>query len=368
MKKNILYLALLFFALACSRPQTNHEKTVATIDNEHPKNIILMIGDGIGVAQLYTAYAAKKDNLNIKRCPVAGLVNTSSADDLITDSAAAGTAMATGEKTNNGHIGVDQNGNALKSILEIAEEKGKATGLIATSAITHATPASFIAHHPDRHEYEALALDFLKTDIDVIIGGGKKYFTDREDGLNLIDSLQTNNYSLVFNMNEMQEFKGDKIAAFIFEEHGPKVFEGREHYLEKASAGAIEILKKDEDGFFLMIEGSQIDWGGHDQDLRYVTEESIDFDEAVGKVLDFAEQNGETLVIVTSDHETGGLTITGGDLNSGKIEGHFSTDHHTPVFVPLFAYGPGAENFGGLYENTEIFDKMMKAFGWKIDY
>ena len=113
-----------------------------------------------------------------------------------------------------------------------------------------------------------------------------------------------------------------------------------------------------------MVEGSQIDWGGHDKDIEYVTTEVIDFDNAIAEALKFAEQDGETLVIVTADHETGGLTLTDGNINDKTIKAAFSTDHHTGVMVPVFAYGPGAENFMGIYENTDVFKKMMALYGF----
>jgi len=362
MKKIVYLLAIVLIVAACGQKQQT--ATTDTKTKKKAKNIILMIGDGMGISQVYAAYKVKNDNTAMARCKIIGLVNTSSADELITDSAAAGTAIATGKKTNNGHIGVLPSGEKLKTILEIAEKHGKASGLIATSAITHATPASFIAHHPSRHEYEALAMDFLQTEVDVFFGGGKAHFGAREDGLNLLDSLQNKGYNLIYNYEEIDDARGSLIAGLFGEKHLPKHLEGRGDYLDKASMKAIEVLDQNENGFFLMIESSQIDWGGHDNDQEYVVDETAEFDNLVGKVLDFAEKNGETLVIVTSDHETGGFTIVDGKLKGDSLVGHFSTEHHTPVFVPLFAYGPGAEEFGGLYENTAIFDKMVQAFGF----
>ena len=252
----------------------------------------------------------------------------------------------------------------IKTILEYAEENQLATGLVSTSSILHATPASFIAHEQDRANYENIALDFLDVDIDLFIGGGRKQFANREDKLNLIDSLKKNQYSVIDGWQNLNPENEGKFAVFTAEEHNPEYLKGRGEMLPVSTEKAIQILNKNEEGFFLMIEGSQIDWGGHDQDIDYVTSEVIDFDNAVAKALEFAIKDGETLVIVTADHETGGLTITDGDMKKKTIVVNFSTDHHTSVMVPVFAFGPGAEDFGGIYENTEVFEKMMHAFGF----
>lgn len=360
MKKSLFVLAITVFISGCNINQ----KPDYSADSNQPKNIILLIGDGMGLSQLYAAFKTKQDKTQLARCNFIGLINTSSISDLITDSAASGTAMACGVKTNNHALGVDREGNKVKSILEIAEENGKATGLVATAAITHATPASFVAHNSSRHDYEGIAMDFIKSDIDVFIGGGIKHFAHRDDSLNLLDSLRAKNFRVITEMNEIETISSGKLAALLYEKHPPSLLEGREGFLEKSSLKAIELLNHDEDGFFLMIESSQIDWGGHDMNQEYVVSETVEFDDVVGKVLDFAEKDGETLVIITSDHECGGMAIIGEDQETGEIIAHFSADHHTPVFVPLFAFGPGAEEFSGIYENTEIFHKMMKAFGF----
>lgn len=357
MKKLIYLLIVLFLFSACAEKETQKESK--------PKNIILMIGDGMGLSQMYAVYTVKKDKTNMSRCKHIGLVNTSSSDNLITDSAASGTAIATGNKTKNGHLGVDKDGNKYTTILEIAEEHGKATGLVATSTITHATPAAFITHNHDRNDYENIAKDFLATDIDVFFGGGKNHFAKRKDSLNLIDSLLARNYNVVSDVDKISTIKIGKTAGLFYDEHPPKRSEGRNDFLEKASLKAIEILDRDEDGFFIMIEGSQIDWAGHANNQEFLLDETLEFDDVVGKILDFAEKDGETLVIITADHECGGFTVVDGDLEKGTIKGHFSSGNHTPVLVPLYAYGPGSEDFCGVYDNTEIFEKMIKAFGFE---
>lgn len=329
---------------------------------KNPKNIILMIGDGMGVAQIYAGMTANKGSLNLEKFPVVGFHKNQPTNDFVTDSASGATAFSCGQKTYNGAIGVDANGNALPTILEIAETKGLATGLVATCSITHATPASFISHQPSRSLDENIAMDFLSTDVDVFIGGGRKFFANRTDGLNLVDSLKARNYQIANTIEEVQQIKSGKLAAFLADEQQPRYSAGRGDELVKSTETALNILKTNKKGMFLMIEGSQIDWGGHANDIQYLTEEMIDFDQAIGKVLEFAAQDKNTLVIITADHETGGLSVNDGNTQTGEVEGKFTSKSHTGIMIPVFAYGPGSEAFAGFYENNEIFHKMMRAF------
>jgi alkaline phosphatase len=329
-----------------------------TFKNKKPKNIILMIGDGMGVAQVFAGVTANGGNLFLDNFKQVGFSKTQSADKYITDSAAGGTALSTGVRTFNGAIAVDVNMNPLKTILEEAEEKGLSTGMVSTSAITHATPASFIAHEGARGSYEAIAADFLKTDIDVFIGGGYKHFAVRQDGRDLIRELKEKGYQVLRDMNEITSVKSGKLAGLTAAEHNGRVSE-RGDMLPKASRTAMNILKNNKKGFFLMVEGSMIDWGAHANNTRYVVEEMLDFDKTIGEVLEFASKDKETLVIVTADHETGGLCNIDGDFKTGMVKAKFLTFDHTAVMVPVFAYGPGSEYFTGILNNTDI-HKYMK--------
>jgi len=332
-----------------------------------PKNIILMIGDGMGTSQLYAAYVANKGFLNIERCTHSGFAKTYCLDSLITDSGASGTAIATGYKTNLKMIGMTPDGLPKLSILKYAEQNDLSTGIVVACSMTHATPAAFVANNESRYNYEEMALDYLKTDIEVFIGGGLSEFNNREDGLNLIDSLKARNYQVVYSLDELKNAKPEKIAGLLYDKHPPYFAEGRGNMLEIGSLKAIETLNKNKKGFFMMVEGSQIDWAGHDNFKKQVISEVQDFDRTVGAVLDFAEKDGETLVIVTADHETGGLTVIGGNLEKGTVNGSFSTGHHTATMVPVFAFGPGAEAFTGIMDNTDIFKKMARAFQFIIN-
>jgi len=363
LKYPFLYLLIIIFsgsAIAQTEENTNG-------DSNSVKNIILLIGDGMGTSQIYAGITASSEKLNIERFKVAGFSKTYSASDYITDSGAAGTAIATGYKTYNKAIGVDVDTIPKKSILEYSEENNKATGLVVSSQVTHATPASFMAHQKERYMYEEIAEDFLKTDIDVFIGGGRDHFTKRKDSVNLTLELKNKGYQIVFEENELNEIYEGKLAALLYDNKPPRYSNGRGEMLPNATKKALEILSKDEDGFFLMIEGSQIDWGGHANNTEYIVEEMLDFDKVIGIALDFAEKDGNTLVIVTADHETGGMGINKGNLETGELIAKYTSLNHTGVMVPVFAYGPEAFQFGGIQENTDLFHKMIKAFNFTLD-
>jgi alkaline phosphatase len=342
-------------------------------DNENPekkaRNVILMIGDGMGVSQIYAGMIANHGNLNIERCKNTGFIKTHSASDFITDSGAGGTAISTGKKTYNEAIGVNADSLPEKTILEIAEENGLATGIVVTCPVTHATPAAFIAHQKSRYMYEEIAEDFLKTDIDVFIGGGRDHFVKRRDNIDLTAKLKEKGYKVLFEIDSIKFVKSGKLAALIADINIPPYSDSagiqRGDMLPEATNVALDILSNNEKGFFLMVEGSQIDWACHSNNTEYIVEEMLDFDNAIGKALDFAVREGNTLVIITADHETGGMGINGGSFDKGTVDAGYTTGNHTGVMVPVFAYGPGSEEFRGIYENTEIFEKILNAFGFR---
>ncbi len=333
------------------------------VGENRPKNIILMIGDGMGLTQITAGMIVNDNHLNLERFRSLGLIKTFSADDLITDSAAGATAFASGVKTNNGYVGVNPRGRSMPTIVEIAHKQGLGTGVVATSTIQHATPAAFYAHSDRRDMYEDITLDLLKSTLDLAMGGGLLHMQNRVDGRDVKKELEKKGYFFANSLEEAQVHNELPMMVIPEKGHMPSIERGRAQYLENASIMAATLLNQNEKGFFLIIEGSQIDWGGHANDPDYITSEMIDFDQAIGKILDFAAADGETLVIVTADHETGGFAIEGGVLQKGRIETDFTTDRHTATMIPVFAYGPGAENFQGIYENTEIFHKMIALLG-----
>jgi alkaline phosphatase len=339
----------------------------AALAQPKPKNIILMIGDGMGVSQVTAGLYANGKRLNLERFPYTGLMKTHSSSHLITDSAAGATAFSCGCKTYNGAVGVDKNRKPCVSILEQAEKKGLATGLVATSSITHATPAAFVAHVTERAYMEDIAADFLNVELDFFVGGGMKYFNQRtRDKRDLYAELKAKGYQMSnFEETKLADAQPDPAKPFgwfsaVSEPDSAKA--GRD-YLPLAAKMAAQFLKaRSEKGFFLMVEGSQIDWACHDKDGSRAVSEMLDFDAAVGEMLRFAEADGNTLVIVTADHETGGMALEQGE-GYEVLELDFTTGYHTASMVPVFTFGPGAALFSGIMDNTDIYWKMAKLWG-----
>jgi alkaline phosphatase len=333
---------------------------------EKPRNIILVIGDGMALSQVSAGVhwrgGLKKSAFS--RFPVVGFHKSFSADDLITDSAAGATAFACGQKTNNGEIGMLPNRAGCQTILEDWAASGRGTGMVVTCTATHATPASFIAHQGMRAFTEQIALDYLRTPIDCVVAGGEFYFTtQRPDRLNLKDSLRERGY-VIRSGTSFKKLPLDGSAPFMLftaEREPPTASAGRT-YLPRAAEMACNYLKKRRpQGFFLMVEGSQIDWGGHSNDRRWLEAEMIDFDRTLQRILDFAAADGETLVIVTGDHECGGLSLPEMNGNRREFRATFAARMHTGALVPVFAFGPRAEMFNGIYDNTAIYAKMKAA-------
>jgi alkaline phosphatase len=328
--------------------------------SSNPRNIILFIGDGMGVAQLYAGMTRSDSIISLEYFPFSGFSKTSSADNYITDSGAGATAIACGIKTNNGMIGVGPDSLPVSSIIEIAHKNGLATGVVSTSAITHATPASFVAHNSGRGNYEDIAKDFLNGSLDLFFGGGEDHFRSRKDSVDLTITLKEQGFNVVYTLDEMENSDSKKIAGLLAKGHMQKASEGREGALEKMTLKAIETLSKNKKGFVLMVEGSMIDWAAHEQNLDYLVSEMIDLDKAIGVARRYAAGNGKTLVVVTADHETGGLTLTGGSIADKQVTGKFSGGEHTAVMVPIFSFGPGAEKFSGIHDNTFFLDTFLK--------
>ncbi len=372
--KKLLFLALLFAVAACHPKQVNDsnklENTIFpedTIAFTPPKNIILMIGDGMGLTQITAGMYANGNKLNLEQFKFIGLHKSYASNDLVTDSAAGATAFSCGVKTYNGAIGVDKDVKRITTILEEAEITGMATGLVVTSSITHATPASFYAHQKDRSMMEEIAADMIGVDVDFFVGGGLKHFIRRKDERNLLSELANKGYVISnFIDQEFNDISIDfnkKFGYFTANEEPLPKSQGRDYFVQASQTAVTYLSSQQQKGFFLMIEGAQIDWGGHANDSDYIVSEMIEFDEAIGAILEFAKQDGETLVIVTADHETGGFAINPGSTIDSIIPA-FTTDKHTAALIPVFAFGPGAELFTGIYENTAIHRKMRKALGF----
>lgn len=360
LKISLLTFLLSFsvFTTSCGSVQVS-DNTVSSIPSEvkKPKNIVLLIGDGMGLSEVSAAIYYKDGNPNFERFNTIGLSKTSSASDLITDSAAGATVFSTGVKTYNGAIGVNKDTIAVPTIVEQLSKDGFSTGIVATSSIQHATPASFYAHVKSRRMYEEITEFAPNSGVNFFAGGGLKFFNKRTDGKDLLAEMKANGYDVF--TDKLPKTPSENNEIILLAEDGmPKMSEGRGDFLPNATKLALEKLAKNEKGFFLMVEGSQIDWGGHDNDADYLIEELLDFDKTIGEVLDFAKKDGETLVIVTADHETGGFTLSSDGKNYNKIKPTFSTTGHSGTMVPVFAEGPGASLFNGIYESNEMYFKM----------
>lgn len=353
--------------------QETNQQVYPSAGGTEIRNVMLFIGDGMGMAQIAAAryhYLGPRGRLNMERMPVTGLITTHSADNLVTDSAASGTALATGFKTNNGMISITPDGKKVLTILEACRDIGKSTGLVVTSRVTHATPAVFAAHVRSRYHETDIAEYILKTRVNVIFGGGRDYFlsskeagSGRVDDMDLLALAKKSGYQLVTDKKSMASSSGAYVLG-LFQLEALTTF-SPEPSLAEMTAKAIQLLSQDPEGFFLMVEGSQIDWECHENEADEVLRQLKLFDEAVKAGIDFALTEGKTLVIVTGDHETGGMSLTAGAADGSNIRIDWTTHSHTAVPLPLFAFGPGASQFTGLHDNTDI--PVMMARLLKIE-
>jgi len=360
MKSFIYFIVAFLFLTACSdncSKTCKKGETAVEAVAPKPKNIILLIADGTGLSQVSVAQFYGEGTPNYERFPVIGLIKTSSALEKITDSAAGATAFANGVKTYNGAIGLDTDSAKVENMITVASNNGMQTGLIATSSITHATPACFYAYSVSRNNHEEIASYLPTSEVDFFAGAGSQYFNKREDNQNLFDLFETNGFTIdTTSLTDQPD--AQKMGFLLSPKSMPTMLEGRGDFLPNATKLATTRLSKSEEGFFLMVEGSQVDWGGHENNAEYLIAELLDFDKTLGAVLDFAKENGETLIVVTADHETGGFSLSSNEDNYDELNPTFSTHGHSATMVPVFAFGPGSENFGGVYENTEIFQKI----------
>ena len=320
-------------------------------------NIIMMIGDGMGLSQISSGMYSNNNYTSLERSQHVGLIKTHSLDNLVTDSAASGTAMSSGVKTYNRVVGMDENFIPVKSILEISRDKGYMTAIIATSTIVHATPAAYYSKVKSRYDYNEIASQLSRSNINFFVGGGEKYFNDRRDKRNLMNEMD--DYSFANSLENFIEINSNKIGFLTNYDEPIGKHEGRKPSLEDMVQATIKKLTSFNKPFFLLVEGSQIDWGGHDNDQKYMVSQFLEFNDAIQVVLDFAKKDKNTIVVVTADHETGGAAIVRGKLSDSTIKNRFVSTNHTASMVPVFSYGHQAHLFKGIYENTEIFNKLL---------
>jgi alkaline phosphatase len=320
---------------------------------EPPPAVVLIIGDGMGDGAVEAARLAGVDLAGaMGSLPVTARVTTSSASDSITDSAAAATAYASGVATYNGAIGVDVDGVPVETVLEAAESLGWATGLVATSSVTHATPAAFAAHVPDRGDELAIAQQMARSGVDVLLGGGRQYFESdsRPDGLDLVGELRSRGCTVWLDAAEIGAPDRDCVAGFLAAGALPRAGQ-RSLSLAELTRTALAVLTRDPDGFFLMVEGSQIDWAGHANDGPWLVEEMRDFHGAVAEAAAVLSGRTNTTLIVTSDHETGGMTATS-DGNGVVYE--WTTTGHTAASVPFHGRGAGLAELPDTFPNHRL--------------
>ncbi len=445
--KKLMLVASLFLVFAL---------TFTAAAQAEVKNVILMVGDGLGIGQIDMAryMAGDKDHeLEMMKMPNVGLMMTSSTEG-VTDSAAAGTAMATGHKVYNGAVGMNKNGAELDSVLDFAEVRKKATGIISTNTVTDATPASFTASVEDRGMGAEIARQILNNDVEVVLGGGREDFMEEEAGEDLIAKAKEMGYQYVSDKEQLKRVipMNGKVLGLFNESYMNYIQDrdevgSKEPSLLEMTTKAIDVLSEDEDGFFLMAEGARIDHAAHAADVPGVVAETLDFDASVKYAVDWAEKHGDTMVVVVADHETLGFSVTepinkealmdievspeymagqlveteagnaytidsiqsvfkeyadielteaearefnsnivnedDGSLYyqykvgwqigsviaaknnvgvvSADVRAKSDTGGHTLNSVPIFAFGPGSENFNGVMQNTEFSDLLFDS-------
>ncbi len=385
-----------FFSLSA------YQRDYLVTGEQHPKakNIILMVPDGMGLSNVTAARIYKNgpngDPLNLETLPHIGYQRTHSADSLTTDSAAAASAWASGDKFRNGEISChdsDQDGKCEPSptptVLEMAKNKGKATGLVASSTVTHATLAAFAAHVHTRNCEKEIARQYVQvTGVDVVLGGGIKKFNSTEAEADMcgtfgdfIADARREGYVVVRTRKEMERAVSDGAKKMLglftslgktpelFRIYDEQPYPAEEPTLPQMTAAALTVLGTDQEGFFLLVEGSQIDWANHRNNLPYQISETLAFDEAVKVVLNWVnaepKRTMNTLIIITPDHETGGFAIAetsrrqyeSGDL----VEELWATRKHTAGDVVIWSQGPGSGSLGRAVDNTYIHQVMKQA-------
>ena len=385
------------------------EHTTARANAQRPKNIVLISADGMGICQWQAGMIAAKGKLNLNRMQIAGLVTTNPADVFCGDAPSHSTALATGFNSKKGAVSVDFDGKPLKTITELVKENGMAAGIVSANSLVEGSIVPFVGHAPNRMVLEPLTAAMVDGNIDVFIGAGSDFFTksvqggfgpgpgagggqggqrpggqgapggqggqggpgagaamqfgERKDNRNLINELKAKGWQVCHTMDEIKQVKSGKLAGFTGEQSNPNIQQGRGDMFPASVETALHILQNDSKGFFLMVGDMYVDRASHNGRIELLCDETIDLDRAVGKALDFAEKDGQTLVLVVGSPEASGMSLVGGNIAEGTVEAKWSMPgmaNHSGTQVPMFAYGPGAEDFGGVWENTELFAKMRK--------
>ena len=333
--------------------------------NKKPLNIILMIGDGTGLAQIASGYFANNNQLTVMNLKHLGLVTTRSATDFTTDSAASGTAYACGIKTFNYSIGVDLAKNPAPNIPEIVAKKGIVSGVVSTDALDGATPAAFFAHQPNRGMANEIWADLPESELIFFAAGDKERFESRPDST---QKAVKEVFTVVDNLNDPAYAKVARLGYLPTKVEAGYIVDGRTDFLPKSARYAMDFLKDHSNrkkGFFLMVEGARIDKACHANQFESMVKEMLDFDKAIAEAIKFADEDGNTLVIISADHETGGLAVAEGNPARGEASGNYVYTWHSAIPVPLFAYGPHAQDFMGVQGNEEVGQKIINLLTGK---
>lgn len=317
------------------------------------KQVFLLIGDGNGLAQISSGLLANGGQLSLAQVRNMGLVKTQAADDFTTDSAAGATAMATGQKANNRALGLNAQGDSIPNLPYFLKERGFQSGLVTTDELTGATPAAFYAHYGERDGVKEIAQYLPKSAIDLVVGGGGRHFPK--------EVLDQGSFERVSQLDQLATATAARVAYFKSEGGIPSMESGRGDFLSQAVGQSILFFEQRKSPFFLMVEAAKIDSGGHSNSPSTIVTELLDFDRVIGEVLRYADSHPGTLVLVTADHETGGVTIPQGNVAKREVELAFHSDDHTGILVPIFAYGARSGEFRGVYSNTEIFNRILKV-------
>ena len=320
-------------------------------DNE-VRNVIFMIGDGMGLEQVSCAWVVNKGKLNLDNMPYVGLSRTYCTNELITDSGAGGTALSSGMKTGYSHVGTAPDSTDIPSILVKAQQLGKKTGVAVTCHFADATPCDFCCHNEYRYNQEDLIADYVECGVDYLSGGGLDWFTvNRTDGRDITKEMAAAGYKVALSEDELMHAELP-VIGLLAPDNLPVAEERGDLFRHSVKRG-LDLLSKGDNGFVMMIEGSCIDDWLHGNDIGKAMEELLDFDRTLGDVLEWAAADGHTLVVVTADHATGCLTLQDGNLEEGRIGVFFASESHNGIAVPFYAWGPGSAQFTGIRENAE---------------
>ena len=365
--KLFLPIIVLFFISGCDSVKTEIVK-IGSMETQYleikdfpnslkAKNVILAIGDGAGINQITVsrlAIGGPDHKLSIDQLPHQGMSLTHSHNNIYTDSAAAATAWATGFKTKNRYLSIDANKEKLTTILELLNSKGYVSGIVATSSVTHATPAAFYSHIDSRYKEIEIADQLVNSSVNIALGGGQEFFD--------LEKLKTTHDLLTDKESLRKNYSSSKRIIGLFDEDGIERSADTPSQREMTNFALDQLMNNKCSGFFLMTEGSQIDWAAHDNNIVKMIDEFKDFDKTIMDLINFVSEDQETLLIITADHETGGLKILKQKNGSAVIQ--WGTGSHTGEPVGVYAYGPGAELFNGMMDNTEIHHKILEAIGY----